>query len=152
MTDGSLRPPALIEVLIATGRWPATDADALGQNLEPLVPAERVAEAAPGEDCLYLYPPPFRSVADELGSIAPSGARAFWREHGALDELDPEQAVVIGDFGPGSDTPIVLDHRAPDGPRVLRLVWPADHGGSDTTTWVEIAPSFDEFARRLGLR
>ena len=97
---------------------------------------------APGESELFLEPPPFRTLATEI-----TGNPQFWAEHGALDEIDPELALVIGDFGLGSDAAIVLDYRrSADEPAVLGLAW-SDEGNH----WVELAASFDEFVRLLRL-
>lgn len=76
------------------------------------------------------------------------GAGDFWEEFGALDQIDPELALVIGDFGLGSDSPIILDFRQAQNPPVLRLQWgPRGQGNR----WVQGAPDFDEFASMLGL-
>lgn len=153
MSEGNLRPPSLIDALVASGRWPATPQAALRQNIEPLVSPERIAAVAPGEDWLYLYPPPFQSVASDVAAHRANGW-TFWAEHGAIDELDPDRALLIGDFGPGSDAPILLDYRQGDDPGVLKLAWPppADgDSGPGSTEWVAIADSFDDFVARLGL-
>ena len=152
MSEPELRQPALVEALVTAGRWPATPELASHQHTEVLATVERIAAVAPGQDSLYLYPPPFESVADSVATHATNGW-PFWDEFGAIDELDPDRAQIIGDFGIGSDTPILLDHRNSPEPSVLCLHWP---GGDDPTsrartTWVEIAPTFDDFARRLGL-
>ena len=55
--------------------------------------------------------------------------------------ISVEHSVVIGDFGIGSDAPIILDYRLdPDSPRVLRLRW-----GSDIrhNQWIIAAETFD---------
>lgn len=153
MSQDNLRLPPLIEVLVALGRWPATPQASLRQNVEPLVSPERISALASDEDWLYLYSPPFRSVASDVAAHEVAGWD-FWVEHGALHELEPTMALIIGDFGPGSDAPILLDYRQANGPCVMKLAWlPADRGAPSkpTTTWVEIAESFDGFAKQLGL-
>jgi hypothetical protein len=70
-------------------------------------------------------------------------------QFGALDQIEPERALIIGDFGMGSDAPIILDYRNADSdPPVLRLRWSE---GRDNNAWVRCAASFDEFADMLGL-
>ena len=153
MTERSLRLPPLIEILIAEGHWPATDRDSVRQNTVPLASAEQIAALAPDEESLYLYPPPFRSVADDIAEHEARGWR-FWTDHGAVHELDPQLALILGDFGPGSDAPILLDYRPAPEPSVIKLTWHIDGDRppfGTTSTWVTIAESFDDFARRLGL-
>lgn len=134
-------PPALID-LIDSGVWP-TSATAASQNLTPVAAPEDVERVAPGERALFLEPPPFRTLAEEIADNP-----GFWDEHGVLGDIDPDRALVIGDFGPGSDAVLVLDYRtSADDPTVVRLAW-TDVG----TRWVEVAPTVDDLVRRLGLR
>jgi hypothetical protein len=78
-----------------------------------------------------------------------SGEAEFWSEFGALDEISPEESLVIADFGMGSDSPILLDYRFNSAsPRVLRLRW-SDQGRNNH--WVLCASDFDTFADMLGL-
>jgi hypothetical protein len=124
--SSSQRPvPAQIDELMLSGRWPSTADEVLRQNLRPAVPLERIEAAAPGETGLYLLVPPFSTVAEEIATHESRFPQwNFWHEHGALSELDPDAAVIVGDFGPGSEAPIVLDYRSgPESPRVLRLQW-----------------------------
>jgi hypothetical protein len=68
--------------------------------------------------------------------------------HGALDEIAPEKALIIADFGLGSDAPIVLNYSVySNNPPVFRLRW----GPDGLTTWVQAADGFGEFAEMLGL-
>jgi hypothetical protein len=136
--------PTALQHLLDAGRWPRTKEEALHQNLQPLVPFERIQQLAPEEGSLYLLPPPFQTVAECAAS------NPFWlRPECAPAEIDLERALDIGDFGLGSDAPLILDYRAnPAEPRVLRLRW--SERGTDNH-WVEAAPSFDAFARILGL-
>ena len=153
MDTGDLRLPPMIARLVDSGRWPTTAEQALSQNSTPLVAPERVAALVADEGWLYLYPPPFSSVAANVALHAAKGW-SFWTEHGALGELEPDLALIIGDFGPGSDAPILLDYRRRPDPSVMKLSWSAEGSGPPfdlTTTWITVAESFDEFADRLGL-
>ncbi len=142
--DGLLIPDLLIEALDA-GKWPRTANEALKQNLRSLVPEERVRQMAPDESHIYLYPPPFHTVAR---TVTGSGAD-FYARFGALDQLVPEAAVEIADFGLGSDAPILLDYRdGPTDPCVIRLSWPGD---GRPNRWVVMAPDFRSFVEVLGL-
>jgi hypothetical protein len=118
------------------------------QQFKPLVPAERVQRFAPDETLICLAPPPFGTIAAER---AAGGSGDFWPRFGALHQIDSEKAVVIGDFGLGSDSPIILDYsRNAADPPVLRLRW-SGNGPQVNTEWVEGARNFDHFAELLGL-
>ena len=76
------------------------------QDLKPLATQERVESMAPGENTIYLMPPPFLTVR-EL-----SVKQEFW--HWPIADpggIDFDLALLIGDFGVGSDAPILLDYR-----------------------------------------
>jgi hypothetical protein len=63
--------------------------------------------------------------------------------------MDPELAVIIGDFGLGSDSPIILDYaQNPSNSPVRRLRRRSRGHGNE---WVTCAFDFDEFAKILGL-
>ena len=98
---------------------------------------------ASGERQLFLYPPPFSTVNVCNGD----DESWFWQEW-APPLADPTLCLVIGDFGAGSDAPILLDYSGPDPePRVIRL----QYGDNDQRRWVLMAPDFDTFVSVLGL-
>ena len=136
--------PKSLQQLLAAGRWPRNREEAIRQNLVTLVPVDRIKQLASNENSLYLSAPPFHTVA-ELAVT-----NKFWLDpRSAPTEIDFEHCVAIGDFGLGSDAPILLHYRTNQTePRVLRLQW-SETGGDNH--WVEAAPTFDEFARILGL-
>jgi hypothetical protein len=114
------------------------------------VPGELVQRLAPGHDQLYLYPPPFALIAECIAR----GEGRFWEEWGCLDEVDPRLALLIDDFGLGSDTAIALDYRNRDLPAVIRLAWTAEDQGTHwakKTNWVPFFPTFAEFADAFGI-
>jgi hypothetical protein len=139
-----LRPPLLLEELLAAGRWPRTVEEQQRQNLAQLVAAERVRRLAPEESTIFLLAPPFRTVRDKASS------NPYWMDAmAAPSEIDFDLALDIGDFGLGSDAPILLDYReAPESPCVIRLRWSPDGGENH---WVMMAPDFETFVRELGL-
>jgi hypothetical protein len=144
LVDGLPIPSLLLEAL-ASGRWPRTSDESVRQNLRSLVPVERIRRLAPDESAIYLYPPPFATVARHL---AGQGAD-FYRRFGAVDQLVPEAAIEIGDFGLGSDAPILLDYREGlTDPSVIRLCWPGD---GQPNVWRVMAPDFPSFMLALGL-
>jgi hypothetical protein len=115
------------------------------QEMQPMIPAERVRRFAAEESLICLQPPPFRTITEEWTR---GGAGDFWERFGALAQLEPDKALIIGDFGLGSDSPIILDYSAdPSNPPVLRLRWVT----GAPNEWVRGAKDFDEFAEILGL-
>jgi len=116
------------------------------QQLHPIIPADRVERFAADESLICLQRPPFPTIAQER---AKGGAGDFWERFGALDQIVPERALIIGDFGIGSDSPIILDFgRDASNPPVLRLKWTSRGEGNE---WVRGARDFDEFAEMIGL-
>lgn len=62
--------------------------------------------------------------------------------------IDVDQTIVLGDFGLGSDAPIVLDYRLDTANLcVLRLRWSI----GAANCWVVMAPDFVTFVAALGL-
>jgi len=147
MSASELAIPYELNALIVAGRWPKDEQEANGQHLRSLVSSERVAQIAPQETTIFLYPPPFHTVREYSRGSEPN----FWKSRmAAADEISFDHSVVIGDFGLGSDTAIILDYRhSRDNPLVLRLSWGV--GGGADNHWCEIAPTFAKFAELLGL-
>jgi hypothetical protein len=116
------------------------------QVLHPIISPDRVPRFAPEETLICLQPPPFPTIAKVR---AAGRAGNFWERFGALDQIDPERALLVGDFGLGSDSPIILDYaRNASNPPVLRLRWGPRGQGNE---WVQGACDFAEFAQMLGL-
>lgn len=138
--------PAGLTRLLATGIWPSASGPSMtAQQLKPLISAERVQRFASDESIICLEPPPFRTIAQEWTACR---AADFWERLGAIDQIVPEKALIIGDFGLGSDSPIILDFaRDASNPPVLRLRW----GSDQRNEWVQGARDFNEFAEMLGL-
>ncbi|HYF49919.1 MAG TPA: hypothetical protein VEJ63_10960 [Planctomycetota bacterium] len=131
--------------LIETGHWPTRE-NVSKQNIRQVIGAERLKKLAPEEHHLYLEPPPFTPVA-----VLRDQNRAFWEQDGALDQIIPERTLVIGDFGPGSDTVLALDYcDTRTDPAVIRLLWRGAYGTSNNK-WVLMAKTFREFADALDL-
>ena len=146
LVDG-LPVPHRLMTLIDRGLWPSTAAEAQWQNIHSLVPAERIHLFAPEEDKIYLMAPPFRTVATIRQS---QGKGKFWDRFAALEGISPELSVDIGDFGLGSDSPIVLDYREDrNSPTVIRLKW--RKAERLPNVWVRCADTLDKFADMLAL-
>jgi hypothetical protein len=123
-----------------------TEEEERRQNLKPLVLRERIRILAPEEDKIYFVRPPFLTVTGRSSE----GEANFWIHSGRLDQINPELAIFIGDFGTGSDSPILLDYRnSPSSPTVIRLNWRTAQGLSNI--WVECTHDFDDFANTLNL-
>jgi hypothetical protein len=144
MKVGELMLPERLVALIDAGLWPRTAEQATRLYRNCNIRIDRINLFAPKENQLHLAVPPFHTVAqyvrgDESG---------LWSRFAALDQISPELAGDIGDFGFGSDDVIVLDHRqGGSNPPVLRLEWVWQYPG----VWVRCADTFDEFADMLAL-
>jgi hypothetical protein len=156
-TVGNLPLPKRLVELIDSGRWPRTPDDERHQNVRSLVPKERIQSFAPGEDRIYFVRPPFATVATRM-----SHGDRFWSRFGALEQITPELAIFLGDFGIGSDSPILLDYRRDiTTPAVIRLKLNSILGDAMpngrrkllgwANSWLTCADSFDAFAEMLGL-
>jgi hypothetical protein len=146
-TSRSIAPlplPARLVELIDDGTWPSTHEQELAQNLLPLVTPAALQRVVPDEHRLYLLCPPFRSFRERI-----EAGSSYWNgPDAALDQVDPDRALDIGDFGLGSDTVLALDYRGSDTePVVIRLQWRDAAAGGNR--WVTVAPSFAEFWLRL---
>src|SRR5215475_13991044 len=97
---GNLSLPKGLLQLIETGRWPRTEEKEPHQNIRPVVFDERIRSLAADQDRIYFVSPPFSTVAKE---------GEFWSRFGALEHIDPDLSLLIGDFGLGSDSTILLD-------------------------------------------
>jgi hypothetical protein len=141
-----LQLPDLLLEMLANGRWPRNAQEERAQNLWPRVPPERVRRLMPGESDLYLLAPPFTTIRIR------SEHEPWWLSaDAAAHEIDVDLAIDIGDFGLGSEVPLLLDYRdRMDRPRVLRLCR-SDEASGDANHWVEVAPDFASFVRALGL-
>jgi hypothetical protein len=92
--EGLLLPQELCR-LVEAGHWPRSQVESNRQQLaDPPIPRELVERLAPGEPSIYLYPPPFRTIASTAHD-----ERDFWETFGALHELHPRRSILIGDFG-----------------------------------------------------
>ncbi len=145
LVDGLPIPERLV-ALIQSGSWPRTPEEELRQNLKSLVEEARIKIVAPEQDRIYFVRPPFSTVAQ----LSKGGERNFWSTSAAPQDIDAKLAVVIGDFGLGSDAPILLDYRKNElNPTVIRLKW--NYGAGQRNQWLLCANTFDEFADILSL-
>jgi len=135
--------PAELLTLLAEGHWPRSAEQALKQNRQPVVSVESVNKIAEEETRMFLYAPRFITIDQAIRN-----GEVFWKgADAAADEISFRHSLLIGDFGIGSDAPIILDFRT-DPPKVLRLKWSSPNKPNH---WVEAAPTFRDFARKLDL-
>lgn len=135
--------PPLLDELLAAGRWPRDQTEA-ARNF---VAKDRCRELRR----IHLWPPPFRTYA----AFAARGWDDFFKTNAAVHELVPQFAVEIADWGPGGDSPIVLDFQFDrTQPRVIHLRWSngTDQGERYSNNyWEEFSPDFASFVELLGL-
>ena len=130
MVDGL---PESLRGLLAAGEW-----DSEGQLRDVRIPIEVARRWDPESPWINLETP--LKLSDEV-----AGNRAFWDEFGALSTIDTDGYAVIGDFGPGSDSPIVVAlNKQPA--HVMRLAWSrSGDGGTTANRWEVMADDFDSF-------
>ena len=138
--------PVALLALIDGGAWPRSEREANQQNRTyGPIPEEAVCKLVPGEERIYLFWPPFSTIAERMAR----GESEYWLDFGDLDQIDPKRALLIGDFGLGSDAAIILDYQRPGPPRVLRQVWGAK--GCMRPRWELFFPNFTDFAKAFAL-
>jgi hypothetical protein len=148
---GEFEIPAIVDEMLALGSWPSDNRD-----WDSRVPAELVRAVLPDEDCFCLEAPPFTTIEENQRRTLELGLRGVWFERFRHpDEIDYAKAVVIADFGWGSDNPIVLDYRHSP-PQVMAVTFEY-HRDDDLGSgeweghWVVIAPSLEELLNNVGL-
>lgn len=129
--------------LVELRMWPGTTDEANKQHINTIIPLANLKEFAPDENSIFFYPPPFTRISNAL-----SNEYEYWKKNGALDQIDPNLALIIADFGMGSDTVLTLDYRENITiPTVCRLKWDNENGNR----WLKVADNFATFCRMAGL-
>jgi hypothetical protein len=137
-------PPLLVD-LVAAGRWPSNPDEERAQNLRSLVPTERIQKFAPEYDRIYLLAPPLHTIRERVNN-----GDDFWNSpQAAPSEIDFDLVLDVGDFGLGSDAPILLDYTtSASNPRVIRLVWSSS---KTKNHWQVVTLDFSAFVKLLGI-
>lgn len=145
--------PTELVALLESGRWPSGREQERAQNLAPIARPDHFRAFDPHATGLFLYAPPFATVT-RLSVHEP-----FWTwQQAAPDGIDHDLAIPIGDFGLGSDSPIVLDYRGERSrPAVLYLRYDSPPPSPRkekvfNNRWAPLAPTFGEFAQMAGLQ
>ena len=119
MNQSDLIVPKQLLELIEKGIWPRTIDEANKQHIKTIIPLTKLKEFAPDEDGIYFYTFPFTRISDALMK-----QYDYWINYGAIDQIDPNLALIIADFGLGSDTLLILDYRENiNSPTLYRLKW-----------------------------
>ena len=140
----SYKLPLLLNELIELGVWPTGNPN--GQELKPLLGKEAARQLSPEDDRIVLMTPPFHTIGDEL-----RGGNYFWQSGVSNpNEIDYDKALIVADFGLGSDSPIILYFDPMDAPRIMYLRW-SGNGPNIRHQWVETHTTFDKFATAVGL-
>lgn len=144
--------PDELQQLVESGWWPQVSVREMTE-----IPAEVVRQLFPDENSIVFYPPPFAiPFKEEQETDYFQGAKDPRFLPG---DIDFSRVLYIGDFGPGSESPIALDYRDnPGAPTVMYLHWLPKAWNEKTgewlfpeTRWLKIADSFREFAEILHL-
>ena len=140
----SLKLPVLLNELIASGVWPTENPNM--QEIEPLLGQDAARQLSPEDDRIVLMAPPFHTIGDEV-----RGGNDFWRSGVSNPgEIDYNKALIIADFGLGSDSPIILYYDVTDSPTIMYLRW-IGNGQNTLQRWVQTHATFDDFAAAVGL-
>lgn len=101
----------------------------------------------PEDHHLELMPPPFQTVADEI-----TYGNSFWTEDVSnVGEIDYAKAVIIADFGHGSDSTVILYYGDGSEPSVRYLKWHRTRHNETIHSWVQTHATFTAFATDVEL-
>lgn len=137
--------PESLEALVRDRTWPRTPDEAATFGANPIRLSPRGRARLPREKAVCLYPLPLLTPKQRL-----RGGEFIWRDAAfAPSTIDWNRHVVLGDFGLGSDAPILLQHEHGCPTHVLRLDWRAP---TSRNCWVKLADSFDGWLGLLRIR
>lgn len=154
VSPNTLPHPDELKRLMEAKLWPSSHGESIQQNLCRRIASADVVSLMPTESEIFLYPNPRSTLAsDYAASKQLVGGADFFKDYKeTLVQIDPEKALLIADFGAGSDAPIALDFRANQAdPPVIGLQWCAAPRTDKKSYWIQIAPSFSAFVKKLNL-
>lgn len=135
-----------LKMLIEQGEWPQAGSNRFDQETNPIVGTEVTKRIWPNEEKIILTPPPFHTIKDEVDH-----GNTFWTEFLTnVGEIDYSIALIIADFGAGTDSPIIL-YYDDDDPSIMYLKWSGGGQFPLKHSWICTHNSFNEFARDVGL-
>ncbi len=137
--------PQYLLHLIEGGQWPNTIEEVQRQEKEWVVDRDVVERIFPDFDRIVFMKPPFHTIGDEV-----KGGNDFWVSFLTnYGEIDYDKAVIIADFGLGSDAVIILYYENIASPVVMYLQWlfieqKLHH------KWVRTHNTFENFIEEIG--
>ncbi|MCH9693461.1 MAG: hypothetical protein K0U72_03035 [Gammaproteobacteria bacterium] len=142
-----LKLPLLLIELIDRGIWPRSEDEVNAQNLQPLLDKEAASKVSTDEECIVLMAPPFHTISDEIRD-----GNSFWNNDLTnVGVIDYSRAVIVADFGLGSDSPIILYYvKDNQTPVVMYLRWQGN-GADISHSWLQTHDTFNQFATDVGL-
>ena len=144
--SGSFKIPCELKMLIKQGVWPQAGSNLTAQETNPIINAEATKRSWPDEEKIILTPPPFHTIKDEVDH-----GNTFWTEFLTnVGEIDYSKALIIADFGAGTDSPIILYYNN-DEPSIMYLRWSGGGQFPLKHSWISTHESFNEFAGAVGL-
>ena len=104
-----------------------------------------VHKISPDDHEIVLESPPFHTIQDEV-----EDGNLFWTEGLTnVGKIDYSRAVIIADFGLGSDSPIILYYEEKEEASVMYLKWSSSE--PHIHSWEETHKTFKDFAVEIGL-
>ena len=126
--------------LIESGVWPNAETpggEIVRQDIQPILGKDAAHALSANDDRIVMMRPPFHTIADEV-----AGGNNFWVSGVTnANEIDYEKAIIIADFGIGSDSPIILYYGGTESPVVMYLQW-SGSGSEIRQKWVQTHRSF----------
>jgi hypothetical protein len=143
MNSGQFQIPNLLSELIERQAWTLPESP---PSLIVDLGAEAAHRLSPEDNHLILMPPPFHTIADEI-----EDGNTFWEaDLSNVGEIDYSKALIIADFGLGSDSPIILYYEQPDHAKVMYLKWVITNHQAEHC-WITTHSNFRDFAIDVGL-
>ena len=148
---GDFELPSIVDELLRAGTWPTHNSDYVSRASEHLVRA-----VLADESCFCLLAPPFRTLEQDENISQNLWWKNWLEGFRHPSEIDYSKAVMVADFGPGSENPIVLDYRSSP-PQVMALTVrfhreaPNSARGEWEGHWVVLASTLEELLDKLGL-
>jgi len=130
--------PRELRKLIDCKQWPLNGEQFSSQS--EVFSKDTVKKIFPEEEQLFFSTLPFMTVAQLLKT----SEKRYWQSPPVkIEEIEPENTLVIADFGMGADTALAFDYRFEE-PKVIKLIY--------NKGWVTVAENFRELSEKLELR
>lgn len=139
--------PKKLADLISKGLWPRST-----PYHSMVFFDEVVSKIIPEENNICFYPPPFKTIGEQIRHYKIWKNRLFglnivhchWlSDEYKIDQIDIDKTVPIADFGIGTESFLALDYSVGNEPQVIKSFI---HKG-----WSKCFENFDDFCQRLDL-